>query len=150
MKLLTPDEITYINHTISKMSHHNNLIEYVAPNDIPIRKDKLHKLAYRAPKHTVSMNTATYYMKNIILLQCFPDANHRTALESVRLFFHKNYIPFEWNPEHVVKYQRDIYKLRYKIYNTYEELPVSVLYEPRNSLWFYCQNCIEDNLSQKF
>ena len=146
MQLLTPDEITYINTTIRRMSNHNNLIEYVAPDDTPVRENKLNKLTHKAPKYTVSMNTATYYMKNIILLQCYPDANHRTSLASVRLFFHKNHIPFRWNPEHVVKYQRDIYKLRYKIYNTYEELSTSVLYEPRNSLWIYCRNCIEDNL----
>ena len=147
MQLLTDNEITRINHTVCRMSRRNKLIEYVVPDDTPTLKDKLHKLVYRAPRHTMSINIATYYMKNIILLQCFPDGNHRTALESVRLFFHKNYIPFRWDPDHVVKYQRDIYSLRYKIYDTYEKLPASVLYEPRNSLWIYCRNCIEDNLS---
>lgn len=147
MQLLTQDEITQINHTVCHMSRRNKLIEYVIPENVHTREDKLHILAYRAPKHTTCINVATYYMKNIILLQCYPDGNHRTAIESVRLFFHKNHINFKWNPEHVVKYQRNIYKLRYQIYNTYEALPVSVLYEPRNSLWIYCRNCIEDNLS---
>ncbi len=147
MQLLTQNEITQINHTIRDMSRDNNHIEYVSAKDTPIREDKLHILTYRAPKHTILINTATYYMKNIILLQCFPDGNHRTALESVRLFFHKNNVDFKWDLRYVIKYQIDIYKLRYKVYNTYEELPASVLYEPRNSLWIYCRNCIEDNLS---
>ena len=108
MQFLTDNEITRINHTICTMSRTNKLIEYVIPNSVPIRHDKLVILGYEIPKHTVSINVATYYMKNIILLQCFPDGNHRTSYLSVELFYHKNYIPFRWNPEHVVKYQRDI------------------------------------------
>ena len=147
MQLLTQEEIERINQVIHDMSHDNDHIEYVSAEDTPTRRDKLRKLTYRAPEYTTCMNTATYYMKNIILLQCFPDGNHRTALESVRLFFHKNDIVFKWDLRHVVKYQIDIYKLRYRVYDTYEELPASVLNEPRNSLWIYCRNCIEDNLS---
>ncbi len=46
----------------------------------------------------------------------------------------------------VVKYQREIYKLRYKIYNTYEELPLRVLHEQHNELYNYCCKCIELNI----
>ena len=146
MNYLTVPEITHINNTIHDMSHYNPRIEHVAAFNT--RVDKLDRLVLLAPRHSISMNIATYYMKNIIIMQCFNDGNHRTALEAVRLFFHKNYIPFKWAPENVVKIQRDIYKLRYQIYTTYEERSISVLTEPHNSLWYYCRNCIEDVLSK--
>jgi prophage maintenance system killer protein len=146
MEYLTVHDIETINNTIHNMSHYNPKIEHVAAFNT--RTDKLHILTRGVSKYTTMLDTATYYMKNLILLQCFSDGNHRTALEAVRLFFHKNNIDFKWNPKNVVKMQRDIYKLRYQVYTTYEELPVSVLTEPYNSLWIYCRNCIEDVLSQ--
>ena len=146
MNYLTVSEIIHINNTIHDMSHYNPKIEHVAVFNT--RTDKLHILTRGVPKYTTMLDTTTYYMKNLIIMQCFSDGNHRTALEAVRLFFHKNGISFKWNPQNVVKMQCDIYKLRYKIYTTYEELPVSVLTEPHNSLWIYCCNCIEDVLSQ--
>lgn len=145
MQLITTNEIIQINRTIHDMSHYNRKIEYVKVSDI--KYNNLNILVHSAPEHDLLIDIATYYMKNIILMQCFPDANHRTAFEIIRLFYHKNDIDFKWNPQCVVKYQREIYKLRYRIYNSYEELSVSVLTEPHNKLWDYCWNCIMDNLS---
>ena len=148
MKLLGSLDISHINYTIYEMSLRNPKNEYVRAS--PISYSKLQILVESAPRYTVSINTAAYYMKNLILTQCFPDSNHRTALEAVRLFYHVNHVNFRWDPDYVVGYQRDIYKLRYKIYNTYEALPVSVLYEPVNELYLYCRDRIQDNLSKKF
>lgn len=146
MNYLTVPEIIHINNTIHDMSHYNPKIEHVAAFNT--RTDKLDKLIRLTPTNTISLHVATYYMKNLIILQCFSDANHRTSIESVRLFFHKNNIPFRWDPKNVVKMQRDIYKLRYQIYTTYEARSISALTEPHNSLWIYCRNCIEDILSK--
>ncbi len=148
MNYLTVSEITTINDTIRDMSHYNPKIEYVDVFDT--RTDKLDALICIAPFNSNLLDAATYYMKNIIIMQCFSDSNHRTAIEAVRLFFHKNNVNFKWNPKEIVKIQRDIYKLRYKIYNTYEELSISVLTEPHNSLLYYCRNRIEDILSDNF
>lgn len=145
MKYLTVPEIKIINNTIHDMSHYNPKIEHI--NAFNVRTDKLDELIRLTPVNTISLHVASYYMKNIIILQCFNDGNHRTALEAVRLFFHKNNIPFKWDSRNVVKMQRNIYKLRYQMYNTYEELPAAILMEPHNSLWVYCRDCIEDNLS---
>jgi len=146
MQFLTVTEICVINRMICNKARHNSNIEYVTLS--PTRIDKLSVLVDTTPTDETCIDIATYYMKYIILLQCFSDGNHRTALESVRLFFHKNNIDFKWNPKYVVKYQQDIYRLRYKIYNTYEELSTYILNEPHNKLWKYCRNCIDINLSE--
>lgn len=146
MKYLTVSEIILINDTIHEMSHYNPKIEHI--DAFNTRTDKLDELIRLVPTNTISLHVASYYMKNIIIMQCFSDANHRTALEAVRLFFYKNSINFKWNSENVVKMQRNIYKLRYIMYKTYEELPSSVLMEPHDSLWFYCKNCIEDVIAE--
>jgi len=148
MKLLSSFEISYINRVIHEMSLYNLNIEYVRTTPTSYRK--LEILTDCVPQYTTSMNIATYYMKNLIVLQCFPDGNHRTALETVRLFYHVNHVDFRWDPGHVVEYQKEIYKLRYKIYHTYEELPASIVTEPDNELWLYCRDCIRANLSKEF
>jgi len=150
MKLLDSLDISHMNYVIYEMSRRNPKIEYVRLPGTEISYSKLQTLVESAPRYTMSINTAAYYMKNLILTQCFPDGNHRTALEAVRLFYHINHVDFRWNPNLVVEYQYEIYKLRYKIYNTYEALPVSVLSEPYNDLWLYCRDRIQDNLSKKF
>ncbi len=142
MEYLTVSEIRTINNAIHDMSYRNPNIEYSA--GFTTRTYKLDEFVRIASLNSNLLDTATYYMKNLIIMQCFSDSNHRTALEAVRLLFHRNSINFRWNPKEVVEMQRNIYELRYRIYNTYEELPTSVLTEPHNSLWYYCKSYIED------
>jgi death-on-curing family protein len=51
---------------------------------------ELKKLIEYAPKNRDIFEVAAYYLKNIILLQAFPDANHRTALTAIEMFLEDN------------------------------------------------------------
>jgi prophage maintenance system killer protein len=69
-------------------------------------------------------------MKNIIILQAFPDGNHRTALYAVELFLKKNGCYFNYTPEEAYEFRKELYGRRLREYKTYEERPASILNDP--------------------
>lgn len=142
MKKLTAKEILKINDWIWTMSKKSGEIEYGGHNEYTTNTSQIKHLVKHAPNKE-SIDIATYYLKNLILLQAFADANHRTAFESVRYFFRKNDIGFRCDPVSIYEIQTEIYSLRFKIYGTYEEMYVSILTEPKNELYYYLKNYIE-------
>jgi len=54
---------------------------------------------------------AAYYLKNIILLQAFPDGNHRTALYAVELFLKINGYDFDYSAEEAYEFRRELTEL---------------------------------------
>jgi prophage maintenance system killer protein len=143
MNVLVPNEIVLINQMILDRSKELPASEYRFITYDQSRA--LYMLCDVAPLDHV-LDTATYYMKNIILLQIFEEANHRTAFECVRLFLYESGIEFRWNVENVRKYQRKIFKLRNEIYKTYDKIGVYILNEPHNELYIYCKKCINNNI----
>ena len=77
-------------------------------------------------------------MKNIIILQAFPDGNHRTALYAVELFLELNGYYFDYAPEEAYEFRKELYNRRLREYKTYEERPVSVLKEDDNQVFSLC------------
>ncbi len=110
------------------------------------RYDKIKAIIDNAPDGDL-ITIAAYYLKNIILLQTFPDANHRTALFAVELFLHKNGHHFDYSMQESEELQKDIYSLRYKIYGTYEEMNISILSEDDNEINDLCKKFIEIHLT---
>jgi len=148
MKNLELDEILGINEQIWKMSQKYPDIGYGAHDIYEIKKEKIRNLVDNTPIDNI-IDIATYYLKNLILLQPFPDANHRTAFEAVRYFPHKNNIEFRWDIDTIDEFHLTIYRLRFKIYGTYEELSVNVLKEPKNELYNYCKDYIETTMKNR-
>ncbi|CAD6493042.1 MAG: hypothetical protein FFODKBPE_00416 [Candidatus Argoarchaeum ethanivorans] len=148
IKNLELGEILGINEQIWKMSQKYSDIEYGAHDIYEIKKEKIRNLVDNTPIGNI-INIATYYLKNLILLQPFPDANHRTAFEAVRYFLHKNNIEFRWDIDTIDEFHLTIYRLRFKIYGTYEELPANVLKEPKNELYNYCKDYIEKTMKNR-
>jgi len=139
MERLHTSEIRYINEKVRIKS---NSHEYDG-HGIEISQNKLKSLINMTPTENV-IDTATYYLKNLILLQIFPDGNHRTAFSCTKYFLHKNNIEIQWDIT-LDDFHINIYKLRSKIYNTYEELNVSILTESHNELYKYIKKYIIDH-----
>ena len=136
-----------INENIRKISDHDKNIKYTGYQDYPIREDKLLALIDKSPSADI-LQISTYYLKNLILLQPFADANHRTALASVELFLEKNGHGFSYTEEEIIEFQEDLYHLRFKIYKTYEQHDIDVLKEDENEVFNYCKKFIEDHLTK--
>ena len=125
-KLLTVENLLDINNELKEDAMRDPRIEYTGSGEYPIKKYELEKLIEYTPRRD-SLEIAAYYLKNIILLQAFPDGNHRTALYAVELFLKKNGYSFNYTPEESYEFRKELYSRRLRQYKTYEERPVSVL-----------------------
>jgi len=99
------------------------------------------------PKDSL-IDVATYYLKNIILLQPFPNANHRTALLSAEYFLEINGEKLEYSKDEITEFHQNLFSIQFKMYKTYEELGIEVLTEEKNDFYSYCRKFLEDHLTK--
>ena len=147
MKYLGLEHIIEINEAIYQESIKDDQIEYSGKDEYPIKFDKLEKLIENTPKESI-IDTASYYLKSIILLQPFPNANHRTAILTVEYFLQINGNKLEYSKDDITSFHQNSFKVQFKIYKTYEELDVKILTEEKNDFYFYCRKFIEDHLTK--
>jgi death-on-curing family protein len=147
MKYLEVEHILEINEAIYRESLEDDKIEYSGKEDYSIKMVKIEKLIDMVPKESL-IDIATYYFKNIILLQPFPNANHRTALLSAEYFLEINGKTLEYSKDEITNFHQDSFKVQYKIYKTYEELGIKVLTEEQNEFYYYCKKFLEDHLTK--
>ncbi|MFA4936060.1 MAG: Fic family protein, partial [Candidatus Methanoperedens sp.] len=96
IKLLTLEILVNINEQIKILASKDPRIEYSGSADYPVKIHELEKLIEKTPNNRDIFEIAAYYLKNIILLQAFPDANHRTALTATERFLEKNNYRFDY------------------------------------------------------
>jgi prophage maintenance system killer protein len=145
MKLLELEHILEINEAIYRQSLSDKNIEYSGKNDYPVSMDKIKKLVANTPKKSI-IETATYYFKNIILLQPFPNANHRTALLAAEYFLQLNGRNLEYTKDEITSFHQTSFSIQFRIYKTYEQLGIEVLTEDENEFYQYCKKFLEDHL----
>ncbi len=95
LNLLALENLLDINKQIKIRASKDHRIEYTGSEDYPIKIRELKNLIELVPKNRTVMEVAAYYLKNIILLQAFPDANHRTGLTATERFLEKNGYTFD-------------------------------------------------------
>ena len=132
INLLTLEILLDINEQIKFRASKDHRIEYSGSEDYPIKMHELKKLIEYAPKNRNILEIAAYYLKNIILLQAFPDANHRTALTAIEMFLENNNIYFDYTPVEAFDFRKELYNSRLMVYKTYEEMSTKVLKEDDN------------------
>ena len=144
---LTLEIVLQINEHIQLIASQHADIEYEGSEYYPVKVRILERMIESAPNFNI-LDTASYYLKNIILLQAFPDANHRTALISVQFFLLKNGIDdFDYTSDEAFTFQKECYKNRFKVYRTYEEMGYYILEESDNKfdngVFMLCWNFIK-------
>ena len=135
LELLTLENLLDINEQLKEDAKRDHRIEYSGSEDVQIYK--LRKLIELAPNRNL-LEIAAYYPNNIILLQAFPDGNHRTALYAVELFLKKNGYCLNYTPEEAYEFRKQLYGRRLREYKTYEERPASILNEEDNQVFLFC------------
>ncbi|MDO8725933.1 MAG: hypothetical protein Q7J35_07695 [Candidatus Methanoperedens sp.] len=110
LTLLTLENLLDINEQIKKRALIDPRIEYTGSKDYPIKINELKKLIDLAPENRTVIEIAAYYLKNIILLQAFPDANHRTALTAKERFLEKNSYRFDYKAAEAYQFRKELYK----------------------------------------
>ena len=146
LKLLTLENLLDINEQIKIRASKDPRIENTGSEDYPVKIHELKKLIELIPKNRTIIETAAYYLKNIILLQAFPDANHRTALAATERFLEKNGYSFDYKAAEAYQFRKDLYTRRLQEYGTYEERPVSVLKEADNQVFSLCLEFVKAHI----
>lgn len=148
IKLLTLEDILEINEGLKADAQRDAKIEYSGSEDYPVKIHKLRALVEATfSKTTVSIpEIATFYLKNIIVLQAFPDGNHRTALYAAELFLVMNGHSFDYTPDEAYIFRKELYARRLREYKTYEERPTSVLKEKDNQVSELCLEFIRAHI----
>lgn len=124
-----------INERLKKRAKEYPEIEYSGSEYYPVKVNILKKLINKVPDDRDIFKIAAYYLKNIILLQAFPDGNHRTALFAVEIFLQEmNGYSFDYEDEEALLFRKKCYKKRGEVYGTYEEMLSWVLEEKDNQI----------------
>jgi len=146
LNFLTLEDILDINEQIKIRSFKDGRIEYTGIEDYPIKIRMLEKLIEFIPKNRTIEEISAYFLKNIILLQAFPDANHRTALTSIERFLEKNDYNFDYSPIEAYEFRKKLYTKRLHEYKTYEEQSIRILKEPDNQVFSLCLDFIKTHI----
>ena len=145
--LLESEHLLDINDMIRKKSQERREIGYSGEDIYPIQINKIRALIKQVPKGDI-LTVAIYYLKNIILLQPFPDGNHRTALASVEFFLSKNGYKISYSAEEALEFQKQAYSVRLKTYGHYDQHDTSVLTKHEDDFTSLCRNFIESSLAE--
>ena len=146
VNLLSLDNLLDINEHIKIRASKDRCIEYTGSEDYTIKVHELKKLIELVPKDRTIIEIAAYYLKNIILLQAFPDANHRTALTATERFLEKNGHSIDYMAVEAYQFRKELYTRRLRAYGTYEERPVTILKEPDNQVFLLCLEFIKAHI----
>ncbi|VVB84793.1 Uncharacterised protein [uncultured archaeon] len=146
LNLLALENLLNINEQIKIRASKDHRIEYTGSEDYPIKIHELKKLIELVPENRTVIEIAAYYLKNIILLQAFPDANHRTALTATERFLEKNGYSIDYTAVEAYQFRRELYASRLREYGTYEEKSVSVLKEADNQVFSLCLEFVRAHL----
>jgi len=146
---LTLNQILFINRYFKKQSTKELEVKYKCRFvRINIRKN-LFRLPECAKEYYLKTEnvilTATYYLKNIIILQSLEDANHRTAIYATRMFLKSNgYKTKKVSSECYLTFKNRLLMWRYKEYYTYDSLDIDELKSNKNTTENYVFNfCFE-------
>ncbi len=132
IKFLTLNKILTLNNIIEKRAEKCTQIKYekrFVPIDIRKNLNYIPDCAeeYYFKTEDIIL-TATYYLKNIIILQSFKDGNHRTAISATKVFLDSNgYSTKNIKAKCYIIFKNDLYMYRHKEYYTFDSLDKNVL-----------------------
>jgi len=137
-ELLKLEYLLDINELIKLRAFKDSRIEYTGSDEYTINIFALKKLIELTPKSRDITEIAAYYLKNIILLQAFPDGNHRTALMAIEMFLELNGHSIEYTATEANQFRKELFRRRFSAYETYEEMPIRILKEADNQVFYLC------------
>jgi death-on-curing family protein len=145
--LLEVEHLLDINNMIRKKSKEKKEIGYSGEKTYSIDMNKIDTLIKKAPSNDI-VDTETYYLRKIILLQPFPDGNHRTALTSVELFLNKNGFDLSYTAEEALNFQKNAYNIRLEAFGHYGQHDISILTKQDDNFTKICKEFIEKGLTK--
>lgn len=92
---------------------------------------------------------AAWIMRTLILLQPFPDGNHRTAMLAAGWILKRSGFRFRPSPDDAAAFQETVSGARFKRLGGYDDAPLSVVGDWHDEVFDCCLKFIEGSLSQE-
>jgi prophage maintenance system killer protein len=123
---LTADELEAINDAIFERSKDDRTIHYGAREEFPTSRSRLAAIVSAAPEMP-PREAAAWLIRAIVLIQPFPDGNHRTAVTAAELVLRRRGVAFAPTPEQARTFHREVSNARRSALGGYDDAPLSAL-----------------------
>jgi hypothetical protein len=144
--LITANEIAEINHQIRERSQVDHSIPYGAQPGETASLVKLNAIVGRIPPMS-PVDQDAWLLRAIILVQPFPDANHRTAVLAAEFFLKGTGVRFEPSVDAAKEFQRRVTAAPFKILGGYDDAPLAVLVFWHDDVMEICRSFVRAWLS---
>ena len=91
---------------------------------------------------------AAWILRAIVLVQPFPDGNHRTGLLAAELLLGRDGIRFRPSPDAAAEFQRKVSSERFARLRGYDDAPLSVLVEWNDQVMACCLDFIHKTVDE--
>lgn len=146
MAPITADEIAAINERIRQLAATDPRIDYGLAGEVPIRTRALEAVAEGIPNATPE-EAAAWLIRALILLQPFPDANHRTALAAAELLLGRAGRKFQPTVDSSREFQRHVSGARYRLLSGFDDAPLTVLDAVDDEVMALCREFVRNATS---
>ena len=144
--MITADEISAINRRIRELAREDPSILYGAQPGENASLVKLDAIVSRIPPLS-HVGQAAWLLRAIILVQPFPDANHRTGVAAAEVLLRRAGLPFKPTTEAAGRFQRKVAAARYQLLGGYDDAPLSILNQWDDAVMTACQGFVSESLS---
>ena len=139
--MITAEEVDSINRRIRELARTDAAVHYGLA-EVPTKRAAVIEIVRRIPNRE-PVHQAAWLMRAIILVQPFPDANHRTALLSAELLLERSGVRFDPTTRDAERFQREVSGARYRLLGGYDDAPLSVLDNPEDPVFELCRGIVE-------
>ena len=141
-------EIAEINERIYEMSRTNPKILYGREQDEGPSMRRLTAIVESIPGGEV-VDQAAWLLRAIILVQPFPDANHRTAMAAATLLIEREGMGFDPPVHEAEEFQRAVSSARFQLLGGYDDAPLAVLDSADDPVLSICRVFVERHLTKR-
>lgn len=139
-------EILAFNERLHEISREDPKVQYGLSNGERASVRRLEAIVERIPNGQAD-EQAAWLLRAIILVQPFPDGNHRTALAAARMILERDGHTFAPSVEDAEAFQRAISSARYRLLGGYDDAPLSILGSWDDAVMETCRRFVRDHLA---
>jgi len=138
---ITADEIEEINDAIRELSLTDKEIGYGVEPGERVSLRRLEAIVAGVPDAPPT-DQAAWLLRALVLVQPFPDANHRTGVAAAELILRRRGLRFRPSVERAATFQRVVTSARYKLLGGYDDAPLTVLSHYADPVYDACRTFI--------
>jgi len=140
-------ELAQLNAAIERASRSDSRIAFENPEHQAPSQVRLAAIVKKLPA-TDAVRQAAWLLRAMILVQPFPDGNHRTGVLAADLLLQKAGITFRGPPDDGIAFQREVTARRYRLLKGYDDAPLIVLDHWDDEVMECCERFVRGGVNQ--